>query len=75
MLNVNEPSGAQDWTAEKIAALRTSPREFIDNMMELLQVDSKPKIGVMLAKSVENKDKIPLEIRQCLDSALAKANS
>lgn len=74
VLNENQPDGKQNWTSTKVAPYRTDARGFIDQMAKLLQEDSKPRIGLMIAKAIQNVDEIPLVIRQCFDNAITKAN-
>ncbi len=73
VLNANQPGSKGDWTGAKIAPYRQGARYFIDSLSELLQQDRKPEIGVMLARSVQTADEIPLAIGSCFDHAIAKA--
>lgn len=74
VLNENQPDGERNWTPEKVAPYRTGARQFIDKMADLLQEDTKPRIGIMIARAVQNVDEIPSGIKQCFDHSIVKAN-
>lgn len=74
VLNLNQPGSKSDWSPEKVRTYRLGAKSFIESINKILDEDSKPKIGVMLAKAVESADEIPLAIRRCFDSAIELAN-
>jgi hypothetical protein len=73
VLNTNQPNPKGDWTPPKIEPYRQGARRFLADMQKLLEEDSKPAIGLMLAKAVKNSDGIPQAIRACFDHAIAQA--
>lgn len=75
VLNDNEPGEKKDWTAEKIVTYRKGSRSFIPEMFKILQEESKPAVGVMLAKAVEAPEDIPDALRACFDKAVKLAAS
>lgn len=74
ILNKYQPNSKNDWTPSRISSLRTTPSQFINRIYEILQEDSKPQIGLMLAQNIENKCEIPADIRKCFDHAVDMAN-
>jgi len=74
VLNQNQPGSKSDWTPDKVQTYRLGAKKFLDSMREILQEESKPEIGIMLARAVESKAEIPLGIRNCFDSAIRLAN-
>jgi putative ATP-dependent endonuclease of OLD family len=75
VLNDNEPNGQKDWSPEKLTPYRQGARSFVPEMLKILQEESKPNVGMMLAKAVENPDDIPDCIRRCFDKAIRLAAS
>lgn len=75
VLNDNEPNGQKDWSPEKLTPYRQGARCFVPEMLKILQEESKPNVGMMLAKAVENPDDIPDCIRRCFDKAIRLAVS
>lgn len=74
VLNQNQPGSKSDWTPDKVKTYRLGARGFLKSMRKILQEESKPGIGIMLARAVDSKAEIPLGIRNCFDSAIRLAN-
>ena len=74
VLNDHQMENQGVWSSSDIARLRTSPKEFLDSIQEVLQSESKPLIGVWLAAAVRDVSEIPESIRHCLVKADQLAN-
>ena len=74
VLNENQPQTKKDWTPEVIQSYRKGAAQFIKKMSEILQEDSKPRIGIMLAKAVQSGNDIPSGVKACFDHAMGLAN-
>ena len=74
VLNEHRIGNQRVWSSSDVGNLRTSPRDFLDNIQEILDSESKPRIGVWLAAAVREVSEIPESIRNCLVQADQLAN-
>ena len=74
VLNEHQVEEYRVWSSPDVASLRTSPKEFLDSIQEILHSESKPRIGVWLAAAVLEASEIPESIRNCLMQADQLAN-
>ena len=74
VLNEHQIENPRVWSSSDVASLRTSPKDFLDSIQEILHNDSKPRIGVWLAAAVRDASEVPESIRNCLMQADQLAN-
>ena len=74
VLNEHQMENQGVWSTSDVANLRTSPKDFFDNIQKILHSESKPRIGVWLAAAVKEASEIPESIRNCLVQADQLAN-
>ena len=75
VLNINQPEKVKTWLPDEIESYRKSgARNFIREMSNILQEESKPELGRMIARTVTVLDDIPISIRRSFDNAMAKVS-
>lgn len=61
--------GSGSWTPERVASLRDPPQHFATRLLEESGIQSKPDLGLVLAKSLRSADEVPDCIRACVQRA------
>lgn len=75
VLNINQPEKVKTWLPDEIESYRKSgARNFVREMSNILQEESKPEVGRMIARTVTVPDDIPISIRRSFDNAMAKVS-